>query len=187
MLMTDSTRLYLETPLAKSVTILFKKLEARLGLNEPVDALIAGGIAMHFYTGTRIACDVDVQFSPYILIPEDLMVEGNPGEDFCRPLYFDVGHNLNFSLVHPEYLRDTVPLDLGLDFINPFLLSPVDMVVSKIARLSEVDQRDIVQLSRLGLVASDAVEHRAKEAMEECVCNRLDLHVQIQKVLRLIE
>jgi hypothetical protein len=49
------------------------------------------------------------------------------------------------------------------------------------------DQRDIVQLSELGLIAPDAIERRSKEAMEECVCNRLDIHAQIQTVLRLIE
>lgn len=114
------------------------------------------------------------------------MVGVDSEKGFCRPLYFDVGHNLNFSLIHPEYLKDAVPLDLGLGFIKPFLLSPVDLVVSKIARLSEVDQQDIVQLSQLGLITPDAIEWRAKEATEECVCSRSELHTKIQEVLALI-
>lgn len=179
--------LHLDTTLSKNVTLLFQKLESKINLDMSVEALIAGGVAIHFYTGTRIARDVDVQFSPYVLIPENLMVEVDSGEGLRRPLYFDVGHNLNFSLMHQDYLKDSIPLDLGLEFIRPYLLSPVDLVLSKISRLSEIDQRDIIRLSQLGLITPDAIERRSNEAMEGCICNRSDLHAQIQTVLRLIE
>ncbi len=185
--MTDSTKLHLGTSLAKSVTLLFKNLESRLNLTEPVDALIAGSIAMHFYSGTRVSHDVDVEFSSHILIPQNMAVDVALDDGSLWPLYFDVGHNQNFSLMHQDYLRDSIPLNLGLEFIRPHLLSPIDLVVSKIGRLSDVDILDVVELARLGLVASNAIKRRANEAIEVCVCNKSAINKQLQTVLGLVE
>lgn len=185
--MANLPKLNLDTPLVRGVFLLFQELEARLELSEPVNVLIVGGIAMGCYSETRIACDVDVQFFSRILIPQDLVIEVDLGGGLLQPLYFDVGHNPNRSLMHQDYLRDAIPLDLGLDFIRVKLLAPVDLVVSKIARLSEVDRRDIAELVRLGLVTPNAITRRASEAMGDCICNISVINGQLQTVLELVE
>ena len=45
------------------------------------------------------------------------------------------------------------------------LLAPVDLAVSKIARLSDQDREDIAALARAGLVKAAALRQRAEEAL----------------------
>ena len=40
----------------------------------PVQMIVAGGAAMHLYTGARISRDVDAVFSRRIALPEDLEI-----------------------------------------------------------------------------------------------------------------
>jgi hypothetical protein len=50
---------------------------------------------------------------------------------------------------------------MGLQHIQLFVLSPVDLAVSKIARLADNDREDIQALVRLGLTTAQAIEQRA--------------------------
>jgi hypothetical protein len=52
-----------------------------------------------------------------------------------------------------------------------FVLSPVDLAVSKIARLADNDREDIQALVRLGLTTAQAIEQRATSALAGYVGN----------------
>ncbi|MET0963031.1 MAG: hypothetical protein ABWY05_09475 [Noviherbaspirillum sp.] len=43
-------------------------------LNEPVKMILAGGIAVNFYCGSRATVDVDASFSHRIALPGDLVM-----------------------------------------------------------------------------------------------------------------
>lgn len=50
------------TALADGLKALFKQLEERLSLRSPIDAYLAGGMAVHLYTASRVTTDVDAEF-----------------------------------------------------------------------------------------------------------------------------
>jgi hypothetical protein len=86
----------------------------------------------------------------------------------ARLLYFDRQYNDTFGLLHEAAHDDSVPLSLeGVDprVLDVRLLSPVDLAVSKIARLSDQDREDIAVLARAGLVKPAALRRRAEEAL----------------------
>ena len=134
----------------------------------PVRMYVAGGAAMHFYTGERISEDVDAVFSHRFALPENLEVSYRDADGAARLLYFDRQYNDTFGLLHEAAHDDSVPL--AIDGIDPAvfevrLLAPVDLAVSKIARLSDQDRGDVAALARRGLVTPRALRRRAEEAM----------------------
>lgn len=165
MMKNTATGLHLDTNMACALKQLFGDLEKRLALNHPIRAYLAGGMAVHLYTGKRVTNDVDVEFSARILLPPGLGVEVLGGERFTHLIYFDPNYNPMFSLLHEDYQKDAIEIDLGLTHIRLSLLNPLDLAVSKIARFAENDKQDIEDLVRLRLVSSAELQVRGEEAL----------------------
>jgi len=153
------------TALADGLRELFRQLEERLSLCRPVNVYLAGGMAVHLYTGNRVTTDVDAEFGGRVYFPNDLMVDVSLEDGTQQPLYFDTNYNSTFALMHENYLDDSIPVDLGVDQIRLRVLSPVDLAVSKIARFADNDKDDIAALVRLGLTTADEIEQRATSAL----------------------
>jgi hypothetical protein len=156
----------------------------------PVRMYVAGGAAMHFYTGERISEDVDAVFSHRFALPENLEVSYRDADGAARLLYFDRQYNDTFGLLHAAAHDDSVPL--AIDGIDPAvfevrLLAPVDLAVSKIARLSDHDRGDIAALARRGLVTPRALRRRAEEAMGGYVGDLDRLRTSIDIACRIAE
>lgn len=134
----------------------------------PVAMYVAGGAALHFYTGERISEDVDAVFSRRVALPDDLDVAYRDADGRARLLYFDRQYNDTFGLLHEAAHDDAVPIALdGVDprVLDVRLLAPVDLAVSKLSRLSDQDRADIAALAHAGLVKPDALRRRAEEAL----------------------
>jgi len=58
---------------------LFRQLDERLALRSPVDVYLAGGMAVHLYTASRVTTDVDARKALYADI-------------------FKKGHDLNYTV-----------------------------------------------------------------------------------------
>lgn len=174
---------HVDTPYAHALRRLFAELETRLALSRPVPAYLAGGMAVHVYTGKRVTHDVDAEFGARLLIPTDLMVEAIDPDGVRQLLYFDTNYNPMFALLHEDYQHDAVPLDLGLTHLQLRVLSPTDLAVSKIARFAPHDQGDIRDLVRLGLTTSHEIEARATQALAayigDTAMTRLNLRAAI--------
>jgi hypothetical protein len=146
---------------------LLNQLEKRTELREPIKMFIAGGMATHLYTQDRVTSDVDAEFSKRILLPRDLVVETKAG----NMLYLDPTYNSTFALMHERYLDDVIRTPLGTEHIEVYVLSPVDLIVSKIARYNGPDPQDIESLiTRFGITAEE-IEKRAEEALVGYVGN----------------
>src|SRR5581483_6576458 len=78
----------------------------------PIRMYVAGGAALHFYTGERTSRDVDASFSHRILLPEDLDVSYRDADGAARLLYCDRQYNDSFALMHEDAREDSVPLRL---------------------------------------------------------------------------
>ncbi len=68
----------------------------------PIQMFVAGGVAVHYYTGVRPTRDVDAVFSHKLLLPADLDVNYLDAIGTPRLLYFDRQYNDTFGLLHED-------------------------------------------------------------------------------------
>lgn len=167
--------------------------ESLKGLPEktlPIRMYVAGGAAMHFYTGERLSIDIDAAFSHRILLPNDLDVSYRDAEGATQLLYFDRQYNESFALIHEDAHDDSVSLILkGVDptTLDVRLLSALDLAVSKISRLSNKDREDITSLAKHGLIGAEALRLRAEEAAKSYVGKLDSLQTSIKLAGSLVE
>ncbi len=156
----------------------------------PIKMYVAGGAAMHLYTGERISNDVDAVFSRRIALPSDLEVAYQDPDGASRLLYFDRQYNDTFALMHEDVYDDSVPLTLkhiDASVLDVRLLSPLDLAVSKISRFSSQDRQDITALAKFGLIKAAALRRRAQQAVENYVGNLDTLKGSIELAARIVE
>jgi len=171
---------HLDKPIAKGLERLLARLSAELELKSVMDVYIAGGIAVHLYTGVRVTSDVDAEFSKRFLLPKNLIELVDAGNGELVGLYIDPNYNSSFALLHEDYMDDAIQVDMHPENLRVYTLSPVDLAVSKISRLSDIDREDIVALAAAGLVTAEQIEARALEALGGYVGNQRMILVNIQ-------
>jgi hypothetical protein len=172
-----------DTDLAAGLIELIRQLDQSLELTEPVQMYIAGGMATHLYTASRVTADVDAEFSKRFLVPADLLVETAEG----NMLYLDASYNSTFALMHEDYLSDAIKVPMGSDHIEVYVLSPVDLIVSKIARLSGPDLGDIQSLIWSMCITAEEIEKRATEALSGYVGNMSTVKMNLADVLKIAQ
>ena len=156
----------------------------------PIRMYVAGGAALHFYTGERTSMDIDASFSRRIVLPENLEVSYRDADGGARLLYFDRQYNDTFALMHENAQEDSVPLSLkGIDIavLDVRLLSALDLAVSKISRFSSQDREDIAALARHGLIRGSPLRRRAEEALGGYVGNLDTLRTSIALACHIVE
>ena len=137
-------------------------------------------MATHLYTGGRVTSDVDAEFSKRIVLPRDLLVETPDG----NMLYLDPTYNSTFALLHEDYMKDAVSVPIGTQHIDVYVLSPVDLIVSKIARYNGPDPEDIARLIEHLDIPAEDIETRALQAMSGYVGNLDYLRMNLRDVLK---
>jgi len=177
----------------KAFAALMARVDAALGSakpKSPVVISVAGGAAMHFYTGERFSRDVDAKiFARVMLDPRELQIAYQGRDGRARLLYFDTQYNDSFALLHHDAYDDARPVGIaGVDprRLEVRLLTPVDLAVSKLSRFSEQDQADIRSLARHGLITADAVRERAKAALPDYVGNLERVRKSVEIACRMI-
>jgi hypothetical protein len=156
----------------------------------PIKMYVAGGAAMHFYTGERVSNDVDAVFSRLIALPSDLEIAYQDPDGAPRLLYFDRQYNDAFALMHEDAYDDSVPLTLkriDASVLDVRLLSALDLAVSKISCFSSQDRDDITTLAKHGLIKSAALRRRSEQAMENYVGNLETLKGVIDLACRIVK
>lgn len=150
---------------------LMKKIEGAVGARKgkPVRVYVAGGAALHLYTGARYSRDVDAHIAlPRVALPADLQVVYEGPDGLPKTLYFDTQYNETFALLHEDVHEDSVPIRVpGVDpkRLDVRLFSPVDLAVSKLSRFEAHDQEDILALGNAGLVDAASLRKRALDAL----------------------
>src|SRR6202011_31454 len=82
----------------------------------PIRMYVAGGAALHMYTGERVSRDIDATFSHRIALPENLEVAYRDADGAARVLYFDRQYSDALSLMHEDAQQDSRQLSLeGID------------------------------------------------------------------------
>lgn len=183
--MTNNQIFHTRTALAEGLRALFRQLEGRLSLSQPVNVYLAGGMAVHLYTASRVTADVDAEFGGRVFLPSDLIVEVILEDGSPQTIYLDTNYSSTFALMHEDYHDDAIPIDLGTDQMRVHVLSPVDLAVSKIARFADNDREDIQSLVRLGLTTADEIEQRANSALTGYVGGQAMLLLNLRDALAL--
>lgn len=161
---------------------------AKSSAKAPVTMYLAGGAAMHFYTGARMTDDIDAVFDRKLLVPADSTVVYRDARGQARSVYFDTNYNESYSLLHEDAHDDAWRLALdGLAGVQVMVLQPVDLAISKLARFSGIDRGDIVQLAKEGLINPKALRLRAEEALPGYVGNLGPLKTSIMLACRDID
>lgn len=177
--------LQLGTPIAKAMQEFFRLLESRLELDRPLTVFLAGGMGVHLYIGKRVTTDIDAEFSARVAVPTDLFVPVELPDGSTEDIYFDSNFSTTLGLIHEDYQRDSVPVELGLKYIAVRVLSPVDLAVSKISRLADPDKEDIHDLVYAGLTSAAEIESRAEEALSYFIGNTSSLRFNIRDALEI--
>jgi hypothetical protein len=183
--MFNTDHLYIHTALAKGLKALLLQLVQKLALNKPLKVYLAGGMAVHLYTASRVTTDVDAEFGSRVAIPSDLLIHVELEDGSSQVVYWDTNYNSSFALMHEDYLIDAIHVQFGVEPIELYLLSPLDLVVSKIARFSDNDREDIRSLVQAGLTSADLIEKRAQEALGGFVGNIAFLQLNLRDALAL--
>jgi hypothetical protein len=177
----------------KAFSTIMSRIEHALGAKRaamPVTACVAGGAALHFYTGVRVSKDIDAKLTARVLLdPSDLQIAYRDADGHARLLYFDTQYNDSFALLHQNAYDDAVPVALeGVDArrLAVKLLTPLDLAVSKLSRLSEQDRLDIRALARERLIDATHLRRRAEEALPDYVGNLDRIKTSIDIACRLV-
>jgi hypothetical protein len=155
----------------------------------PVRMYVAGGAAVHMYTGERVSRDIDASFSHRIALPENLEVAYRDADGAARLLYFDRQYNDMLGLMHEDAQADSVPLILeGVDagVLEVRVLSALDLAVSKLGRFSSQDRDDIASLARRKLISSTKLRRRAEEALTGYVGDTTRLQGSIEMAVNIV-
>ncbi len=155
----------------------------------PVKMYVAGGAAIHLYTGARVSKDVDAVFSHRIALPANLEISYRDADGAARLLYFDHQYNDTLALMHEDAHEDSHALSLdGIDpaVLDVRLLSPVDLAVTKIGRFLDHDRQDIIALARRRLIRPEPLRRRAEEALGGYVGNTDWVRGSIQMACRIV-
>ena len=155
----------------------------------PVQMYVAGGAALHLYTGERVSRDIDATFSHRIALPENLEVAYRDADGAAGLLYFDRQYNDTLGLLHEDAYEDSVPLALeGIDStaLQVRVLSALDLAVSKLGRFSGQDQEDIATLARHKLISSAALRRRADDALRSYVGDTTRIQGAIAVAVRVV-
>lgn len=183
--MTETIEFFLNTGLSKAFKRMFQEIENNIESDVKIQAFLAGGMAIHFYTGYRTTADVDVEFSHRLSLPDDFIVSAELEDGSVRPLYIDKNYNSTFALMHPDYQEDSIAVPFGFKNFDVRVLNPTDLIVSKIARFAGNDKEDVQQILMLGLTTTDGIERRAKEALDYFIGDVSFLKHNIAEVLEM--
>ncbi|KAF1702998.1 DUF6036 family nucleotidyltransferase [Pseudoxanthomonas kaohsiungensis] len=165
-----------DTAMIRAIRELFDREAARLPpLDAPIRVVIAGGAAAHYWTGQRVSRDIDAEFAlqgtgkkSYVPLEDVIIYQDEQGQE--QSIYIDRNYSPSLSLMHEDYVDriELVPSRLGGgDKFQVFVLAPVDLAISKIARYADVDRIDIE--SMYDAIDPDEFEHLATEALNTAI------------------
>lgn len=181
-------KLYTDTSMGKAI------LEALSQLNEEiaevvndaepgsVRAYVFGGAALHIHTNARGSADIDVEIAAVAKLDLDeitVLYVDDDGEE--KLLVIDDTFNPTISGLLPEcYQEDAIPLSGNADDpLYVYVVTGIDLAVSKLDRLGVQDQADIISLYKAGKFSIDALKSHAEEALLCAVGNEKRLQGNI--------
>lgn len=149
---------------------------------EPVNLYITGGIAIYFHTASRVSKDLDAILDRGVDIPKKLKVIWLNKEGSFEELAYDHNYTPTLGIMHDDYDKRAIHLFSIDEKLKVYILSPEDLIISKLARFVEQDQDDIKSILNSNLVKKDKFEPLARDAISVAGSGRpqtLNLHLEL--------
>jgi len=146
---------------------LLTKFGASLGkLEQPLPVIIFGGVAVHFYTESRISMDVDIDFMMRRVFLDENMSVQYIQDGISHTIVIDRTYTPVLGPVQEDYIDRATPFsqECGSNLLV-MVASPVDLAISKLGRFAEHDQEDIRNLIECGLLEKKEFEELATDAI----------------------
>lgn len=131
----------------------------------PVKAYLTGGSAVHFYSNKRVSDDVDIIMQYAVVIPDDLFIVWINEDGLLEEVHYDYTYNSTFGLLQEDYEDRATHLVTINDKFEINLLSPEDLIISKLVRFASKDEEDIIDIIKTGKVNSEKLYELAKDAI----------------------
>ncbi len=187
--------LYTHTAFSQAILEMFENLDSYLSCNysnlpeNAVSVYIFGGCAMHMHTGTRTSNDVDAELQsvkelkPVNAIKQAIQsVDFDDEEGFPRSLDWDGGFSPSIASIAAGYEeRAALIHKTKSKLVFLYLVSAVDIAVSKIGRLETCDRQDIKALYRNHLFTLEEFVETAEIARDYCTTaiNKLEFNIKM--------
>ena len=184
--------IYSNSPIALAILKLFQELEEWISANHAnlpngaVKAFIFGGCAFHIHTNARGSNDIDAEIQAIQLLKkQDILlflanndVEYLDDNNLETNLEFDSGFNTSLASIDPDYNERVIPL-IADCIVEVYLVSGLDLAISKLARLSDRDIEDINVLYLKGKFSLEEFKKSANNAKEYYVTpEQLDSNIR---------
>ena len=156
-----------------------------------INAYIAGGGAMSFYDLARTTLDIDMEIDKRILIPRIELTQSDMMLPNMQKLYIDGNFNPQFGMVSDDYMENAIPVDIfkyekdNVVIIKPYIFSPIDMILSKLARWSPNDQNDVRLLIENNFVIKEELEDKMELALMGYIGNINMLKINMNECLEM--
>lgn len=131
----------------------------------PVKAYLTGGAAVHYYSNSRVSDDVDLIMPFAVKIPENLFVVWMNDEGLLEQVHYGYTYNSTFGLLHEDYEDRAIHMVTIDDKFAIYLLSPEDLIISKLIRFAQNDEEDIQNIIATGRVNRDLLYELATDAI----------------------
>ncbi len=137
-----------------------------------IKAFIFGGCALHIHTNARGSNDLDVELeAARHLKIEEIRLELDPvyfEDENGLPsiLELDTQFNTALASVSSDYKERAIPLTGREKPLHIYLVSAVDLAVSKLGRLASDDMQDIIHLYQVGGFDLQLFESIAQDALD---------------------
>ena len=190
--------IYSNSPITIAILKLFQELENYISKNHKnlpngaVKAFIFGGCAFHIHTNARGSNDIDAEIQAIqqlkkhdiVVFLENNDVEYLDDNNLETNFEFDRGFNTSLASVDPDYPERAIPL-VANSIVEVYLVSGLDLAISKLARLSDRDIEDIKELYLNGKFSLEAFKKTANNA-EMYYATPEQLHSNIQYIVSIL-
>ncbi|WP_238568967.1 DUF6036 family nucleotidyltransferase [Xenococcus sp. PCC 7305] len=161
---------------------MFENLDTYLDKNynylpqSAVKVYLFGGCAIHLHIGNRVSNDIDAELEtisklkPISILESAIKAVSFEDEegDYCM-LDFDGNFNPTIAPIHPDYKeRSSLLYVTQSRSVSVYLVSAVDVAVSKLGRFEFVDRKDIINLFQNNMFTIEEFIETAEEAEKYC-------------------
>lgn len=193
--------LYTQTNFSQAIFKMFEDLDSYLERSyddlpdEAVKVYLFGGCAIHLHIGSRASNDIDAELQ---IIPELKPLDNlesaikavsfdDEEGDYCM-LDFDGNFNPTIAPVHPDYKdRSSRLYTTKSKLVSLYLVSAVDIAISKLGRFESVDREDIVNLFQNNMFTIEDFIETAEEAKKYCGVATDKLEFNIEMAINLLK
>jgi hypothetical protein len=186
---------YTQTNFSQAIFRMFEDLDSYLEKSydnlrdEAVKVYLFGGCAIHLHIGSRASNDIDAELQiiqelkPLDNLESAIKAVSFDDEegDYCM-LDFDGNFNPTIVPVHPDYKDRSSHLHTTQSkLVSLYLVSAVDIAISKLGRFASVDQEDIVNLFQNNMFTIEDFIETAEEAKKYCgvATDKLEFNIKM--------